>query len=147
MNLIGGVGHRLAFGDVADEALAGLAGAPAPIDRAIEAFVAENGGVRVEGPFPADTLFPKFRDAAAYDAVVAMYHDQGLIPLKTLHFGAAANITLGLPVPRTSVDHGSAYDIAGTGAADASSMRYALEAAAKFVRQVRRHDDSNRATG
>lgn len=88
----------------------------------------------LEGPFPADTLFGRFGDAMPYDAVVCMYHDQGLIPLKLLHFGRSANITLGLPIIRTSVDHGSAYDIAGRGVADAGSMRYAMEYALDLVR-------------
>lgn len=92
-------------------------------------------GIEIEGPFPADTLFAKFRDATPFDAVVCMYHDQGLIPLKLLHFGQSANVTLGLPVVRTSVDHGTAYDIAGRGVADGGSMRYALETAAKMVRR------------
>lgn len=92
-------------------------------------------GFDVHGPFPADTLFVKFRgEVAPYDAVVAMYHDQGLTPLKLRHFGESANITLGLPTVRTSVDHGTAYDIAGKGIADASSMRYALELAERLVR-------------
>ncbi len=95
---------------------------------------ARSAGIRVAGPFPADTLFPRFRDASPYDAVVAMYHDQGLIPLKYAHFGASANITLGLPTIRTSVDHGSALDIAGQGIADASSMRYALELAVQLAK-------------
>lgn len=91
-------------------------------------------GWDVEGPFPADTLFPRFRgEQAPFDAVVAMYHDQGLVPLKLRHFGEAANITLGLPVVRTSVDHGSAWDIAGRGIADPSSMRYAIEMARRMV--------------
>ena len=90
-------------------------------------------GIDAHGPFPADTLFAKFRDAQPYDAVVCMYHDQGLIPLKTLHFGASANITLGLPIVRTSVDHGTAYDIAGRGVADAGSMRYAIQTAIDMI--------------
>ncbi len=82
------------------------------------------------GPMPSDTLFaPYGRGGAPHDAVVCMYHDQGLIPLKLLHFGRSANITLGLPVVRTSVDHGTAYDISGQGVADGGSMRYALELA------------------
>ncbi len=89
--------------------------------------------LELDGPFPADTLFAKFRDRTPYDAVVCMYHDQGLIPLKLLHFGASANITLGLPVVRTSVDHGTAYDIAGQGIADAGSMKFAMKMAAKMV--------------
>ncbi|MFW6058250.1 MAG: 4-hydroxythreonine-4-phosphate dehydrogenase PdxA, partial [Persicimonas sp.] len=68
---------------------------------------------------------------------VCMYHDQGLIPLKLLHFGESANITLGLPVVRTSVDHGTAYDIAGKGIADCGSMRYALETARQMVKRQR----------
>ena len=103
----------------------------------------------IVGPFPADTLFTRFarHEARAsrprpsesqFDAVVAMYHDQGLIPLKLRHFGESANITLGLPTPRTSVDHGSAWDIAGKGVADASSMRYALELAVKLTKNRRR---------
>ena len=68
-----------------------------------------------------------------YDAVVAMYHDQGLIPLKLLHFSDAVNVTLGLPIVRTSVDHGTAYDIAGTGQADPSSLVAAIRMAAQIV--------------
>ncbi len=85
----------------------------------------DEGGF-VTGPWPADTLFPRVvagRQPA--DGVVALYHDQGLIPLKTVHFGEAANITLGLPFVRTSVDHGTAYDIAGTLQADPGSFEYA----------------------
>lgn len=91
-------------------------------------------GWNVEGPFPADTLFPRFRGHdAPFDVVVAMYHDQGLVPLKLRHFGESANITLGLPVVRTSVDHGTAWDIAGRGLADESSMKYAIETARRMV--------------
>jgi 4-hydroxythreonine-4-phosphate dehydrogenase len=89
-------------------------------------------GYPVVGPFPADTLF--FKAASGqYDAVVAMYHDQGLIPLKLLHFSDAVNVTLGLPIVRTSVDHGTAYDIAGTGQADPSSLMAAIRLAAQIV--------------
>ena len=98
--------------------------------------LARERGWRVSGPFPADTLFPRFRgEEAPFDAVVAMYHDQGLVPLKLRHFGESANITLGLPIVRTSVDHGSAWDIAGRGVADESSMRYAIELARRMVEQ------------
>lgn len=91
----------------------------------------------VSGPHPSDTLFAKFKDGAApYDAVLCMYHDQGLIPLKLLHFGRSANITLGLPVVRTSPDHGSAYDIAGKGVARADSMRYAIDLARDLVKSA-----------
>jgi len=89
---------------------------------------AQKEGIPVEGPFPADTLFYKAA-AGGYDAVVAMYHDQGLIPLKLLHFSDAVNVTLGLPIIRTSVDHGTAYDIAGTGRADPSSLKAAIRMA------------------
>ncbi|RAL22172.1 4-hydroxythreonine-4-phosphate dehydrogenase PdxA [Lujinxingia litoralis] len=93
---------------------------------------------RISGPWPADTLFAKFgRGQTPYDAVICMYHDQGLIPLKLLHFGESANITLGLPIVRTSVDHGTAYDIAGRGIADAGSMLYATRLAAEMVRRGR----------
>ena len=89
-------------------------------------------GWQVEGPFPADTLFHRAA-AGQFDAVVAMYHDQGLIPLKLLHFSDAVNVTLGLPIIRTSVDHGTAYDIAGTGMADASSLKAAIRMAVKMA--------------
>ena len=85
-------------------------------------------GHHVEGPFPADTLFHKAA-SGQFDAVVAMYHDQGLIPLKLLHFSDAVNVTLGLPIIRTSVDHGTAYDIAGRGIADPSSLKAAIRTA------------------
>jgi len=107
---------------------AGLFGSEesAIIAPAVEA--AKGDGLNVDGPFPADTLF--YRAAAGeYDAVVAMYHDQGLIPLKLLHFSDAVNMTLGLPIIRTSVDHGTAYDIAGTGQADPSSLVAAIRMA------------------
>jgi 4-hydroxythreonine-4-phosphate dehydrogenase len=94
---------------------------------------AEEEGIDVAGPLPADTLF----HAAAsgrYDAVVAMYHDQGLIPLKLLHFYDAVNVTLGLPIVRTSVDHGTAYDIAGKGKANPSSLLAAVRMACAMVR-------------
>ena len=94
------------------------------------------GHATITGPLPSDTLFAKFRDAMPYDAVICMYHDQGLIPLKLLHFGASANITLGLPVVRTSVDHGSAYDIAGKGIARGGSMRHALELAVALGERI-----------
>ena len=94
---------------------------------------AEREGISVHGPLPADTLF--YRAASGrFDSVVAMYHDQGLIPLKLLHFSDAVNITLGLPIIRTSVDHGTAYDIAGTGQADESSLKAAIKSASVMVK-------------
>jgi len=88
-------------------------------------------GMLVAGPFPPDTVFFKAAQGA-YDAVVCMYHDQGLIPFKLLHFDDGVNITLGLPIVRTSVDHGTAYDIAGSGVADPSSLTHAVELAGKI---------------
>jgi 4-hydroxythreonine-4-phosphate dehydrogenase len=100
--------------------------------------MAGEDGFHVAGPFPADTLFHKAA-SGQFDAVVAMYHDQGLIPLKLLHFSDAVNVTLGLPIIRTSVDHGTAYDIAGTGQADASSLKEAIKLAAMMVRNRRKN--------
>lgn len=85
-------------------------------------------GLHVIGPLPADTLFVKAA-RGAYAAVLAMYHDQGLAPLKMLHFSDAVNVTLGLPFVRTSVDHGTGFDIAGTGTADTGSFAAALRLA------------------
>lgn len=89
-------------------------------------------GIDVSGPFPADTLFVKAA-AGAYDLVVACYHDQGLIPVKLLGFGRAVNVTLGLPIVRTSVDHGTAFDIAGRGVADPGSLIEAARLAVTLV--------------
>jgi len=93
---------------------------------------AKNDGLLVDGPFPADTIFYHAINGK-FDAVVAMYHDQGLIPVKLLHFSDSVNITLGLPIIRTSVDHGTAYDIAGKGVADPSSLIAAIRMAAKIA--------------
>ncbi|HJW40333.1 MAG TPA: 4-hydroxythreonine-4-phosphate dehydrogenase PdxA [Rhizomicrobium sp.] len=89
-------------------------------------------GHAVHGPLPADTLF---HDEARtrYDAALCMYHDQALIPIKTLSFWDGVNVTLGLPIVRTSPDHGTAFDIAGTGQADARSMIAAIEMAARMA--------------
>jgi 4-hydroxythreonine-4-phosphate dehydrogenase len=89
-------------------------------------------GMALEGPVPADTAFQPKRLAGA-DAVLAMYHDQGLPVLKHASFGSAVNITLGLPIVRTSVDHGTALDLAGTGRAEAGSLREALTCAAAIA--------------
>ena len=92
--------------------------------------------LRISGPWPADTLFtPRLLEDA--DAVLAMYHDQGLPVLKYHAFGEAVNITLGLPIVRTSVDHGTALDIAGTGRAEGGSLLRALDNAAEIVRNRR----------
>lgn len=94
-------------------------------------------GLRLEGPLPADTLFTP-QHLADCDAVLAMYHDQGLPVLKYKGFGAAVNITLGLPIIRTSVDHGTALELAGTGQINTGSLQVALETAADMA-QARRH--------
>ncbi len=91
-------------------------------------------GVRVTHPLPADTLFGKAL-RGDFDGVVAMFHDQGLIPLKMVAFGKCVNLTVGLPFIRTSVDHGTAYDIAGKGKADAGSFREALMLAVRLARR------------
>lgn len=91
-------------------------------------------GIDIRGPFPADTLFVRALKGE-FDAVIACYHDQGLIPVKMAAFGRAVNVTLGLPIIRTSVDHGTAFDIAGKGLADPSSMREAVKLAASLARR------------
>src|SRR6202000_687556 len=89
-------------------------------------------GHRVSGPLPADTLFHD-EARANYDAALTMYQDQGLIPIKTLSFWDGVNVTLGLPIVRTSPDHGTAFDIAGTGKADPRSMIAAIRLAAEMA--------------
>jgi 4-phospho-D-threonate 3-dehydrogenase / 4-phospho-D-erythronate 3-dehydrogenase len=93
-------------------------------------------GIRCSGPFPADTIFVRAA-RGEFDAVLACYHDQGLIAVKCLFFGQAVNVTLGLPIIRTSVDHGTAFDIAGEGAADHLSMVEAVTLAARLVQEER----------
>jgi 4-hydroxythreonine-4-phosphate dehydrogenase len=100
------------------------------IEPAIKA--ARQEGFNVEGPLSADTLF-HFAQQGVYDGVVAMYHDQGLIPLKMLHFDDGVNITLGLPIIRTSVDHGTAYNLAGTGKASEWSLLAAIRMAVEMA--------------
>ncbi|MFQ5566656.1 MAG: PdxA family protein, partial [Paracoccaceae bacterium] len=97
---------------------------------ALERLRAE--GLEIAGPLPADTMFHA-EARARYDAALTMYHDQGLIPLKALDFARAVNVTLGLPFIRTSPDHGTAYDIAGTGQADPTSLIEALNLAAEMA--------------
>jgi len=114
---------------------AGEDGAMGEEDRAIVRPAVEqlkSLGIAARGPLPADTMFhPGAR--ATYDAALCMYHDQALIPIKTLAFDHAVNVTLGLPFVRTSPDHGTAFDIAGTGRADPSSLIAALRLAAKLA--------------
>jgi 4-hydroxythreonine-4-phosphate dehydrogenase len=97
---------------------------------AVEAARAE--GIAASGPHSADALF-HFAVRGDYDAVICMYHDQGLIPLKLLHFDDGVNVTLGLPIVRTSVDHGTAYELAGTGRASAASLVAAVNMAARMA--------------
>jgi 4-hydroxythreonine-4-phosphate dehydrogenase len=102
------------------------------IEPAIKA--AKERGYDVEGPFPPDTIFYWAKEGN-YDVVICMYHDQGLIPFKLLHFRDGVNVTMGLPIIRTSVDHGTAYDIAGKGLADESSLLAAIKMAAEMGRK------------
>lgn len=118
---------------------AGEAGALGDEDKTIVApavarLVAD--GIDARGPLPADSLFHAAA-RAGYDAALCMYHDQALIPIKTLAFDHAVNVTLGLPFVRTSPDHGTAFDIAGTGRADASSLVAALRLAARLAEAER----------
>ncbi len=103
---------------------------PRLIAPAIE--LAQQAGIDARGPFPADTVFIEAA-SGAYDLVVAMYHDQGLIPVKLLGWESAVNWTVGLPIVRTSPDHGTAYGIAGKGTASAGSMIAAIELAARLA--------------
>jgi 4-hydroxythreonine-4-phosphate dehydrogenase len=89
-------------------------------------------GINASGPYPGDTVFLR-ASRGEFDAVVAAYHDQGLIPVKLISFGHAVNVTIGLPIIRTSVDHGTAYDIAGKGVADPQSMIAAVMLAAELA--------------
>ncbi|MBF85231.1 MAG: 4-hydroxythreonine-4-phosphate dehydrogenase PdxA [Acidobacteria bacterium] len=98
--------------------------------------VCRQAGINVVGPLPADTLFVS-ATRGEYDAVVACYHDQGLIPAKLVAFGRTVNVTLGLPIVRTSVDHGTAFDISRQGIADPSSMVEAILLAARLAKVTR----------
>jgi 4-hydroxythreonine-4-phosphate dehydrogenase len=101
-------------------------------------------GWEIEGPVPADTLFNP-RRLRGFDCVVAMYHDQGLPVLKYASFGSGVNVTLGLPIIRTSVDHGTALDIAGTGTADPGSLIAAIGLAAELAREATRRQERSAA--
>lgn len=95
---------------------------------------ARRAKINASGPYPADTVFYRARKGE-FDVVVCMYHDQGLGPLKLIHFDDGVNVTLGLPIIRTSPDHGTAYDIAWTGKAKTDSMFYAIETAVNMAKQ------------
>lgn len=105
------------------------------IARGVE--LARKEGITISGPHPPDTIFLTAVRGGC-DVVMAMYHDQGLIPVKTLDFERSVNVTLGLPYLRASVDHGTAFDIAGKGIADAAPMRYAIEWAAEHAERFTR---------
>jgi len=96
----------------------------------------QGGDYQVAGPYSPDTIFRRAYEGE-FDAVIAMYHDQGLIPIKMVHFHDAVNVTLGLPIIRTSVDHGTAYELAGTGRAHPGSLNAALCLAAQMARNRR----------
>ena len=98
---------------------------------------ARRAGMNVTEPLPADTLFARAVQGE-FDVIVAMYHDQGLIPLKTVAFGKCVNVTIGLPIIRTSVDHGTAYDIVGTNSANPDSLIHAIRLAARMASSHRR---------
>lgn len=104
-------------------------------DRVLKPAVdrARSRGVNITGPIPGDTVFVRAA-RGEFDCVIACYHDQGLIPVKLLAFGTAVNVTIGLPIIRTSVDHGTAFDIAGKGIADPGSMIAAVKLAAEMVK-------------
>lgn len=95
-------------------------------------LLAQEAGIRCEGPYPADSLFVH-ASRGDFDGVVAMYHDQGLIPVKMLAFDSAVNVTIGLPIIRTSPAHGTAFDIAGSGTARAESMKHAIRVAVEMA--------------
>jgi len=99
-------------------------------------YCREYEGIDVSGPYSPDTIFVRAH-RGEFDAVVALYHDQATIAVKSLAFGSAVNVTLGLPLIRTSVDHGTAFDIAGRGIADASSLKAAMALAADLAKNSR----------
>ncbi len=109
-------------------------------------LMARQHGIDAQGPFSADTIFYKAAQGA-YDIVVAMYHDQGLIPVKLLDFNNSVNLTLGLPIIRTSVDHGTAFDIVGKNRADPGSMKAALSMACRIAAQTHKKRAENRTPG
>lgn len=103
-------------------------------------LIAQEMGINCSGPYPADTIFPK-AIAGQFDGVVAMYHDQGMIPIKLVAFKEAVNVTIGLPIIRTSPAHGTAFDIAGKGVADESSMKAAIKLAIEMARTRKQNSE------
>jgi 4-hydroxythreonine-4-phosphate dehydrogenase len=104
--------------------------------------MAQENGINCTGPYPADTMFIKAAQGK-FDGVVAMYHDQGLIPIKLLAFDKAVNVTIGLPIIRTSPSHGTAFDITGKGNASESSMKEAIRVAVEMARKRKRKTKNN----
>ena len=102
-------------------------------------LLAQNQGINCVGPFPADTLFLRAVHGE-FDGVVAMYHDQGMIPVKLLNFAQAVNITIGIPIIRTSPAHGTAFDITGRNIADPSGMKSAISTAIKMAKTKKAHE-------
>jgi 4-phospho-D-threonate 3-dehydrogenase / 4-phospho-D-erythronate 3-dehydrogenase len=102
--------------------------------------LAQNQGINCDGPFPADTLFLRAVNGE-FDGVVAMYHDQGMIPIKLLNFKEAVNVTIGIPIIRTSPAHGTAFDIAGKNIADPSSMKAALMTAIQMAKTKKQNTE------
>jgi 4-hydroxythreonine-4-phosphate dehydrogenase len=122
---------------VVEEFESGAAPRPTAATDKLSGVARESGlFTNISGPWPADTVFHRAL-LNEFDAVVAMYHDQGLIPIKLVHFNEAVNVSLGLPIVRTSVDHGTAYDIAGTGKCDPGSLMEAVRLAAVISRNRR----------
>jgi 4-hydroxythreonine-4-phosphate dehydrogenase len=107
-------------------------------------LMAREQGIDASGPYPPDTVFISARDGK-FDAVLSMYHDQGLIPVKLLAFDRAVNLTLGLPIVRTSPDHGTAFDIVGRNRANPGSMRAAIELAIDLAIKRRHHESAAKA--
>jgi 4-hydroxythreonine-4-phosphate dehydrogenase len=105
--------------------------------------MAREQGIDVSGPYPPDTIFIRAKQGA-FDAVVAMYHDQGLIPVKLLAFDQAVNCTIGLPIIRTSPDHGTAFDIVGRNKANPGSMRAAITLAIDMAVKKHKRDAEKR---
>jgi 4-hydroxy-L-threonine phosphate dehydrogenase PdxA len=107
------------------------------IARARARLKASGIAAAIDGPIPAESAF-RLAVAGRWDGVVAMYHDQATIPMKLIGFGEAVNVSLGLPIVRTSVDHGTAYDRAGTWSADSSGMKLAIDLGARLAQSSRR---------
>jgi 4-hydroxythreonine-4-phosphate dehydrogenase len=104
-------------------------------------LIAQEMGIKCSGPYPADTLFARAAKGE-FDGVIAMYHDQGMIPVKLLAFKDAVNVTIGLPIIRTSPCHGTAFDIAGKGAADESSMKTAIKLAIEMAKTKKQNTEN-----